>query len=116
MKLLDEYVSIGGIIKEDEKKKLEEQSKRGWYKNIDFTNDPSKVKWSRFIFDNRYQDENLGCYEGALYGKGIFRPSETSVMRKQTKESGIFNAPSREAIYYRIVNCHRKVNSFANES
>ena len=72
----------------------------GWRKNIDFTNDPTKVKWKHFLEDPRYANEGLGCYEGAKYGKGVWRPTEISIMR--SNDSREFNAPSREAIYYRI--------------
>lgn len=74
----------------------------GWWKNIDFTTDTSLVKWSHFLADARYKNEGLGIYEGALYcGYGAYRPNQTSIMRQSTIEYG-FNAPSREAIYYRI--------------
>ena len=36
----------------------------GWWKNVDFTDDPAQVKWSQFIADPRYAAENIGCYEG----------------------------------------------------
>jgi hypothetical protein len=50
--------------------------------------------------DSRYQYEGLGAYEGGLtYWSGVWRPTENSIMRYNT---GGFNAPSREAIYYRI--------------
>ncbi len=58
------------------------------------------MKWARFLKDSRYSSEKLGVYEGGdMVGKGIWRPSEDSIMNS-TK--GGFNAPSREAIYYRI--------------
>lgn len=69
------------------------------WKNIDVTGDPSTIKWSKFLTDSRYLNENLGAFEGAcLYGKGVWRPSENSIMNS----GNLFNAPSREAIYYRI--------------
>lgn len=73
----------------------------GWYKNIDFTSNPQEVKWFRFLSDARYADEQLGIYEGgaAIYKYGVYRPSEYSMM---LDDMGAFNAPSREAIYYRI--------------
>lgn len=72
----------------------------GWHKNIDFTSDPATVKWSHFLTDDRYANEGLGVYEGAfVYTTGVYRPSWNSIMRNNT---GGFNAPSREAIYYRI--------------
>ena len=36
----------------------------GWYSNIDFTNDPLKIRWSAFLFDKRYSGE-IGIFEGA---------------------------------------------------
>ena len=75
-------------------------AKLGWWKNVDFTNDPEKVKWARFLKDERYKFDGLGVFEGAsTYIKGAWRPTENSIMRYNT---GGFNAPSREAIWYRI--------------
>jgi len=77
-----------------------EQEKYGWLKNIDFTSDSTKVKWNKFLFDARYANEGLGVYEGAnTYSKGVYRSSWSSIMRDH---KGGFNAPSREAIYYRL--------------
>ncbi len=72
----------------------------GWWKNVDFTSDPTQVKWAQFIADNRYASENIGCFEGGLtYWSGVWRPTENSIMRYN---AGGFNAPSRYAIWYRI--------------
>lgn len=72
----------------------------GWWKNVDFTDDLQSVKWSHFLEDERYDGEGLGVFEGACtYWTGAWRPTENSIMRHNT---GGFNAPSREAIYYRI--------------
>ena len=70
------------------------------YVNVDFTSDPEEVLWSRFLQDERYQYEDLGVFEGAgTYETGIWRPSRHSIM---VDNEGGFNAPSREAIYFRI--------------
>ncbi len=72
----------------------------GWAKNIDLTSDPAEVKWAAFLADPRYAREGLGVYEGGYYnGRGVWRSTEESIMRYNR---GGFNAPSREAIYYRI--------------
>ena len=72
----------------------------GWWKNVDFTADPSIVKWHHFLEDGRYAYDGLGLFEGAMtYAKGVWRPTDTSIMRYNV---GGFNAPSREAIWYRI--------------
>ena len=78
----------------------EQQNNWGWWKNVDFTNDLNTIRWSYFIDDTRYTNDGLGAYEGGLtYWRGVWRPTENSIMRYNT---GGFNAPSREAIYYRI--------------
>lgn len=78
----------------------ENEEQYGWWRNVDFTNDPKSIKWNMFLSDTRYADEGLGVFEGGLtYWTGVYRPSENSIMRYNT---GGFNAPSREAIYYRI--------------
>ena len=67
---------------------------------MDFTDDPSEVRWNYFLTDSRYANDGLGVFEGGLtYWSGVWRPTENSIMRYNT---GGFNAPSREAIYYRI--------------
>ena len=72
----------------------------GWWKNIDFIYNPTTVKWSKFLNDSRYAYDGLNIFEGAsTFEKGVYRPTENSIMRYNT---GSFNAPSREAIYYRI--------------
>lgn len=72
----------------------------GWGKNVDYTSNPTKVRWSKFLTDPRYANEGLGVFEGAAtYFKGAYRSTENSIMRYSR---GGYNAPSREAIYYRI--------------
>ena len=54
----------------------------GWYKNIDFTSDPTLVNWAKFITDERYQYDGLGVFEGGYtYWTGVWRPTENSIMR-----------------------------------
>lgn len=72
----------------------------GWWKNIDYVSDPEEVRWAHFLADERYSYDGLGVYEGAsTYIYGAYRPTYTSIM---DENHGGFNAPSREAIYYRI--------------
>ena len=81
----------------------------GWYSNVDFTDDPKKVKWSAFLEDERYKDE-VGIFEsGALYAKGAYRPSQNSMMKENME---YFNAPSRWAIYKRIMELSGETASF----
>lgn len=100
-KLADEYESFFiETITTDAIASIQAVEAYGWHKNIDLTSDPTQVKWSHFLIDSRYANEGLGVYEGAfVFTKGVYRPSWNSIMRDNT---GGFNAPSREAIYYRI--------------
>ena len=101
-KLADEYAyeGMGTIPESSVTSHQSQQANWGWWKNVDFTSDPTATRWSHFINDTRYANEGLGAYEGGLtYWTGVWRPTENSIMRYNT---GAFNAPSREAIYYRI--------------
>ena len=103
-KLYDEYAyaSYGRIPSES----IPDASipDRGWGKNIDYTSDPDLVKWSRFLKDERYKNEGVGIFEGgATYYYGVWRPSLNSIMNSYLDDSyNTYNAPSREAIWYRI--------------
>ena len=100
-KLGDEYAyQENGTISGSEIADAQNMATYGWWKNVDFTNDPTAVKWSHFLSDARYASEGLGVYEGAYtYWTGAYRPTYNSIMNTNV---GGFNAPSREAIYYRI--------------
>ncbi len=101
-KLADEYAyeDMGAAPSDYVSDIQSQQNSWGWWKNVDFTSDPSATRWSHFINDTRYANDGLGAYEGGLtYWTGVWRPTENSIMRYNT---GGFNAPSREAIYYRI--------------
>ena len=100
-KLADEYVGDpDDQISQSEKDRKRANEKYGWYRNIDFTDDPMSVKWAHILSDERYAPEPEDLYEGALgYGSGVWRPTFTSIMKDN---QGTFNAPSREAIWYRI--------------
>ncbi|MBR4381846.1 MAG: hypothetical protein IKP48_11410 [Bacteroidaceae bacterium] len=85
----------------------------GWYLNVDYQNDPSKVLWSDFISDPAYAAERIGVYEGgyANFTYGIYRPTENSIMRDNVGE---YNAPSRWAIYQRLMDLAGESYSFAS--
>ncbi|MDE5709893.1 MAG: M64 family metallopeptidase [Bacteroides sp.] len=107
-KLLDEYsYEQQGVIPASEIEKSKRmQQQLGWAMNVDFTNNRETVLWKHFLNDSRYQGkdlygEELGVYEGACtYWRGAWRPTVESMMRSNTHG---FNAPSREAIYKRIM-------------
>ena len=108
--LSDEYWDYNESVPDSKKENyLSLYEQYGLYSNVDFTGDPSKVHWSAFLSDNRYKDE-VGVFEGgALYRFGVWRPSENSMMNQNME---YFNAPSRWAIYKRIMELSGETASF----
>ncbi len=108
--LSDEYHTHNESIPADEKDYYNEvYNKYGWFSNVDFTDDPFKIRWKAFLSDDRYKGE-VGIYEGgATYLKGAWRPSLNSMMRHNYE---YFNAPSRWAIYKRIMELSGESYSF----
>ena len=102
-KLADEYFySSNGTIPADKitTLKLWKSFSSGFYENVDLSSDPQKVLWKKFISDTRYSGK-VGVYQGGYtYPYGVYRPTDNSIMRYNT---GGFNAPSREAIYKKIM-------------
>lgn len=100
-KLGDEYwYDDSEAISNDGRAEYEYYLPFGWWRNVDVTSDRAKVKWARFLTDSRYAGQGLGVFQGGFtYGRGVWRPTDNSIMRYNY---GGFNAPSREAIYYRI--------------
>ena len=101
-KLGDEYsYPTYGQIPQSEVNDIKDMQALGWMRNLDFTADPSAILWSSFLSDMRYDSEGLGVFEGGdSYPIGIYRPSEESMMN--SNQSG-FNAPSRQAIYDKVM-------------
>lgn len=100
----DEYWYFDETIPQENIKSMQDDyDKYGWWANIDFTNDLSKLKWKHFVTDKRYEQENIGAWEGGMeyYSKGIYRPTEHSLMRGNIILQ--LNAPQREAIYKRAM-------------
>ncbi len=98
-KLADEYVNSNSAIPVQVVNQSKFMWRYGWYRNVDYTDDPDQIQWAHFIDDVRYTGR-VGIYQGAdYYAYGAWRPSENSMMRHNNTH---FNAPSREAIYYRI--------------
>ena len=102
-KLADEYFYDSmGRIPDDKVTELKKWKgfAYGFYENVDLTSDPNTILWSKFISDSRYSGK-VGVYEGGYtYPYGVYRPTDNSIMRYNT---GGFNAPSREAIYKKIM-------------
>ena len=106
-KLGDEYFSSGnGAITNYYYYEIKDFEQWGWFKNVDATVGDAltsqTIKWKHFLSDARYTGL-VGIYEGAYsFAKNAYRPSDNSIMRHVKESDGKFNAPSREAIYYRI--------------
>lgn len=101
-KLADEYAYeyMGALPMEGVLEYRRQQDTWGWLLNVDFTDNPTAVRWAEFIADERYAQEGIGVFEGGLtYWNGVWRPTENSIM---VYNVGGFNAPSREAIFNRI--------------
>ena len=102
-KLADEYFYDSmGRIPDDKVTELKQWKvlPYGFYENVDLTSDPNTIAWARFISDSRYSGK-VGVHEGGYtYPYGVYRPTDNSIMRYNT---GGFNAPSREAIYKKIM-------------
>lgn len=96
----DEYY-YGGTISQTEKDEIESwHQSYGWYENIDVVSDRTEVNWADFLTDPLYSS-SVGVYEGAYsYSYGVWRPTYDSCMNHMY---GTFNAPSRYAIYKRIM-------------
>lgn len=90
--------------------KLAEHHANNRYLNVDTVNTAADVIWSYYLSDSRYDNEKLGVIEGAwTYSKGAYRSRENSIMRYKT---GGFNAPSRQSIYYHIMELAGETYSF----
>lgn len=96
----DEY-HYGGTISSSEAAELQSSaSEYGWYQNLDVTSNASSIKWSSFLTDPDYSP-NTSIYEGGYsYLYGVWRPTYESCMNGMY---GNFNAPSRYAIYKKIM-------------
>lgn len=101
-KLADEnLIEANGEIPSSLISDIKAKEKYGWWSNVDFTADPSAVKWAPFISDERYASERVGVYKGGWgYWTGIWTPTWRSIMKGNSDE---FNAPSREAIWKRVM-------------
>ena len=108
-KLLDEYSNNLGEITQFERDNYQFQKTLGWGANVDITSDPDQIRWAHFLKDSRYVNE-VSIFEGAItYQTGAWRPTENSIMRYNT---GGFNAPSREALYKRVMELSGEVYSW----
>lgn len=94
-RLADEYYN-GGAAPSNVATLLDAQHAKGFYLNI--CTDTSY--WQAFK-DAGYKDDEVSYIDGAwTYSSGVYRPTLGGIMQNN---NGVFNAPSRRAIYERIM-------------
>ena len=104
-RLADEYYN-GGAITSDKISELNTWHNKGWYFNVC----TDRSYWNFFIGRSGYED--VGYIEGAWgYASGIYRPTVGGMMQNNT---GVFNAPSRRAIYQRIIRQTEGYNAYSD--
>ena len=93
-RLADEYYT-GGAITDAKKNELSDWHSKGWYWNVTTSN-------SYYNFNtSSYTSSEVGFVEGGwTFASGIYRPTTGGMMQNN---NGVFNAPSRHAIYHRII-------------
>lgn len=95
-RLADEYYSNGTTASSANKTELSNWHAKGWYWNVNPSNSGNYYK-----FTNSDYSSEVGFIEGAWgYQYGMYRPTQGGMMQGST---GVFNAPSRHAIYHRII-------------
>jgi hypothetical protein len=95
-RLADEY-NNGGTANSDNKTDLSNWHAKGWYWNVNPSNSGNYYKFT----NSAYTSEEVSFIEGAWgYAYGMYRPTQGGMMQSNTGE---FNAPSRHAIYHRII-------------
>ena len=93
-RLADEYYSGSNTASSSNKTDLDNWHAKGWYWNVTSSN-------SYYNFNASAYSSEVGFIEGAWgYAYGLYRPTAGGMMQGST---GVFNAPSRHAIYHRII-------------
>lgn len=96
----DEYYYSGTISSSEATEMQNDYQTYGWYPNLDVTSDRNTIRWAAFLSDSDYSP-NTSVYQGGkTYAYGVWRPTYESCMHSMY---GDFNAPSRYAIYKRIM-------------
>ena len=104
-RLADEYYTKGNTASDANKTDLSNWHAKGWYWNVN----PSKTQPYYKFNVTSYSDE-LSFIEGAWgYEYGMYRPTQGGMMQGST---GVFNAPSRHAIYHRIITESQGENAY----
>lgn len=104
-RLADEYYK-GGTITSAQVAELAKFHAKGWYFNVC----TDRSYWNLFIGKAGYED--VSYIEGAWgYAYGVYRPTQGGMMQNN---AGVFNAPSRRAIYQRIIRQTEGYNAYSD--
>ena len=104
-RLADEYYSGSNTASSANKTDLANWQAKGWYWNVTTSNSYYKFTSSA------YSSSEVGFIEGAWgYAYGVYRPTAGGMMQGST---GVFNAPSRHAIYHRIITESEGANAYS---
>ena len=96
-RLADEYYSNDATASSENKTDLSNWHAKGWYWNVNPNNTSNYYKFT----NSAYTADEVGYWEGGWgYQYGMYRPTTGGMMQGST---GVFNAPSRHAIYHRII-------------
>lgn len=96
-RLADEYFNGGGTASSSNKTDLSNWHAKGWYWNVNPYNTGNYYKFT----NSAYSSDQVGFIEGGWgYQYGMYRPTQGGMMQNN---NGVFNAPSRHAIYHRII-------------
>ena len=105
-RLADEYYTNGTTASSANKTDLSNWHAKGWYWNVSSTNSGNYYK-----FTNSDYYSEISFIEGAWgYQFGMYRPTQGGMMQGST---GVFNAPSRHAIYHRIITETQGVDAYS---
>lgn len=106
-RLADEYYTNGTTASSSNKTELSNWHAKGWYWNVNYSNSGSYYKFT----NSAYSSSEVSFIQGAWgYQYGMYRPTEGGMMQGST---GVFNAPSRHAIYHRIITESEGVNAYS---
>ena len=106
-RLADEYYTNGTTASSANKTDLSNWHAKGWYWNVNPNNTSNYYKFT----NSAYTSEQVGYIEGAWgYQYGMYRPTQGGMMQGST---GVFNAPSRHAIYHRIITESEGANAYS---
>ena len=106
-RLADEYYTNGTTASSSSKDDLNSWHAKGWYWNVNPSNSGNYYKFT----NSAYSSSEVSYIEGAWgYNYGMYRPTQGGMMQGST---GVFNAPSRHAIYHRIITESEGVNAYS---